>query len=106
MPFVKGMKKHPLSGKVKGSTHSITFPKARDEILKSGKNPIAEILNLIPILEPKDQIKSWFEILSWLEAKPKEILETTDESNLEVIAQALSKEDIEWMIQVARGSKI
>lgn len=70
MAFTKGMKRHPQAGNKKGSTHPVTFPKARAEIIASGKNPIKEVIALIPSLEPRDQVKAWFELQSWLESKP------------------------------------
>jgi hypothetical protein len=78
MPFIKGMKKHPQSGKKKGATHATTFRKTIEVIKENSLNPTEEILKLIPHLELKDQMKAWFELLSYSQPKPMAEAETLD----------------------------
>lgn len=100
MPFKKGMKKHPLSGKKIGSTHPVTYVKARDLIIKRCANPVEEILNLIPLIEPKDQIKAWFEILTWLEPKPKNEIESEHYSaSMELRLSGYTDDELDELIR-------
>jgi hypothetical protein len=81
MPFEPGSKKPARSGRKAGVKNLTTFADARVVVAKSGKEPIAEILKLIPSLEEKEQVKAWFEIQSWIASKPAPRQMDDDEFN-------------------------
>lgn len=45
--------------------------KVDEALLKQGLDPIAEVLRLLPKLDPKDQVKVLLELTSYLQVKPR-----------------------------------
>ncbi len=65
------------AGRKKGSLNRRTLAKAAlnlEQVLIEAKfNPSQKILDLMPLLEPRDQVKACLELLSFIQAKPKAI---------------------------------
>lgn len=74
-----------FGGRQKGSLNKRTVAKALlqvDEVLiANGVKPIEELLKLIPLLEPRDQVKTYLELQSYIQGKPRmvDVVETTPE---------------------------
>lgn len=71
--FIKGQPRHPGAGRQKGSKNKKKIAKVADLLAEKDINPVERILAIIPTLEPQDQVKSWLDLLSYCEAKPKAI---------------------------------
>jgi len=72
MTFVKGQKKPPNSGRKIG-TQNIKYVKRVEQILtEMDINPFYEILKLLPSVSNIEQLKAWFNILSYIQGKPKD----------------------------------
>lgn len=72
MGFQKGKPRHPDAGRKPGSKNKKTVLRVKEILAESGINPTEEILKLIPILEPEEQLKAWGLLLSYCEVKPRE----------------------------------
>lgn len=73
MPFIKGMPKHPDSGRKQGSKNKKRVPEFAEYLANKDINPIEQVLNLIPSLEPVEQVKAWMDLASYCQPKPKEM---------------------------------
>ncbi len=81
IPFQPGKSGNP------GGKRKRVFPHV-DEILKSaGKEPIQELLALLPELGPRARAEVWMEILPYVHAKPKP-LEEPEENELDKLSTA------------------
>lgn len=70
-----------------GGMRKRLFPRV-DELLKAaGKEPIAELLKLLPTLKERDQAQLWLEILPYVHAKAKPLAEH-EEDELEKMSTA------------------
>lgn len=57
-----------------------------DEVLKQeGKEPIKELLALMPSLKPREQMQLWLELLPYIHSKPKP-LEEPEENDLDKLS--------------------
>ncbi len=67
-------------------------------LLRKGVKPIEEILKLLPLLEPKDQVRTYLELQSYLQGKPR-IVDVTPEKPAETPASEIATEEL---LQVVR----
>lgn len=102
MPFIKGMKKHPQSGKKKGSTHATTFRKTIEVITASNLNPTEEILKLIPQLDLKDQMKAWIELVRYSQPKPVVEDKESDDDPFATIAEKIKDVSSEELVLILK----
>lgn len=72
MKFEKGQPKPESSGRKKGTPNKKKIVKVADLLAEQNINPAEKILNIIPTLDPEDQVKAWLDLLSYCEAKPKD----------------------------------
>lgn len=79
MTFVNGQKKPPNSGRKPGTPNIKRIPGVEQFLSENEINPISAILKLIPSVTPTDQLKAWFNILSYIQHKPKVNDETYSE---------------------------
>lgn len=84
MTFVKGQKKPLNSGRKPGTPNIKRLPGVEQFLSEKDINPISEILKLIPLVPPNDQLKAWFNILSYVQHKPKENDESYSELSNEL----------------------
>ena len=64
-----------LGGRVKGTPNKsklFKLSKTAEVLAEAGKHPIEEILKLLPLLPPRDAVKVWAELHSYLESKPRQ----------------------------------
>lgn len=73
MPFKKGQPAHPNAGRPKGSLSKKTLLKTTEVLVNANKNPVEEILKLLPFVDEETQIKTWLSLLPYIEAKITEI---------------------------------
>ncbi|WP_413581091.1 hypothetical protein [Bdellovibrio sp. HCB288] len=73
MPFIKGMPRPPNAGRKKGSPNKRTTMKVLEVLTEREVNPTEKILDLIPLLDPQDQLRAWCFLISYSQAKPNEI---------------------------------
>lgn len=73
--FHKGMKKPEGSGRKKGTPNKKKLIKAVDFLSEKDINPVQKILDLIPLLDAKEAVDAWFDLLSYCQGKPKEVEE-------------------------------
>lgn len=83
MRFTKGHEKIPNSGRKVGSKNKRKIPKVADFLAEQGINPAAELLNMIESgdLSPHAVSQIWLDLLSYVQAKPKEIEADDDATN-------------------------
>ncbi|MGZ3796475.1 MAG: hypothetical protein ACXVB1_08925 [Pseudobdellovibrionaceae bacterium] len=83
MAFQKGQPRPANAGKKKGSVHNISRKKVSQILAEKNKEPVEEIMRLMPMLEPRDQAKLWLDLLSYCQAKPTvyESDDNTDPNN-------------------------
>ncbi len=93
--FEKGHQK--VGGRLKGTPNAKRLLKVEEVLIEKGYCPVAVILELIPHLEPEDQVKSWFNLLSYCQAKPKEETGETDTS-----ITPLPEEAVAALVTIAR----
>jgi hypothetical protein len=80
MAFQPGQGRPPGSGRKPGSQNKKSVAKVADVLAERDINPVAEILALIPELPYASQkIKAYMDLLSYCEAKPKEIESSPDD---------------------------
>ena len=85
-------------GRPKGVRNRISLQKVDEYLAERGINPIEEILKLLPMLDPREQVKVWGGLLPYLYRKPTEepalneepIRIMTAEENKELHAQLLA----------------
>lgn len=92
MGFLKGQTRPVGSGRKKGTPNRKRVPKVQDFLTERDINPAEEIIKLIPNLETKDQVAAWFELLSYIDSKPKAIGQQSGESTY--FGEDLTIEDI------------
>lgn len=76
MPFVKGRAK--TGGRKKGSAVIKKLLRVDQIFANRNIHPVSEILKLIDELEPKDQVKTWLELLRFVQAIPRTLPELED----------------------------
>lgn len=69
-----------IAGRVKGTPNKKKKLKVSALLAALDKNPAQEIIDLIPELEVKDQVKAWENLLAYCQAKPT-TYEDDDESD-------------------------
>jgi hypothetical protein len=70
MPFIKGMPKPAGSGRKAGVNYTRKYrPTVREQLEKLGVDIIADIVKLLPELEPKDRFSALMALLPYAEAK-------------------------------------
>lgn len=63
-----------------------------DEVLKrEGKEPIKELLALMPSLKPREQMQLWLELLPYIHAKPKPMDEGEEDDLSKLSTEELVK---------------
>lgn len=70
-----------------GGRQKRLFPRVDEMLKQHGKEPIAELLKLLPQLHVRDQAKLWLEILPYVHAKVKP-MEENEENELEKMTTA------------------
>lgn len=98
MAFQKGEPRHPAAGRKKGSLNKKKVARVSDYLADNNLNPTAEIVKLIPSMSEQEQIATWFELLSYSQAKPKP--ETEDSKSPEEGGEDLTLNDILDMVDV------
>lgn len=58
-------------GRRPGSKNKKKIVKVADLLAEKEINPVEKILELMPSLDPQDQVKSWLDLLSYCQAKPR-----------------------------------
>jgi hypothetical protein len=81
MRFEKGHPKPQTSGRKKGTPNKKKILKVADVLADQNIDPTKKILNIIPTLEPEDQVKAWLDLLSYCQAKPKDSEPDGDDDN-------------------------
>lgn len=66
-------------GRRPGSKNKKKIVKVADLLAEKEINPVEKILALIPSLDPQDQVKSWLDLLSYCQSKPKAVEEPQDD---------------------------
>jgi hypothetical protein len=97
MTFRKGDPKLPGSGRRRGSPNKRKVLCVAEVLERNCKDPIAEVLMLIPHLEPKDAVKVWLELQQYVESKPKEAY-APDESGEENPGVGMSSEELKKVL--------
>lgn len=54
------------------------FPRVDMTLFQLGRNPVEEILALMPDLKPETQAKMWVELLAYCQPRPVAIIENDD----------------------------
>lgn len=67
MAFVKGMPRPAGAGRKKGSLNKKKVLRVEEVLAEKNVNPVEKILELIPKLSPSEQIKSYFDLLKYLQ---------------------------------------
>jgi hypothetical protein len=79
---------HPkYGGRQKGTPNKRTLAKlARvpDYMIDNKRSPIEEVMKLVQLLEPKDAIKVWLELLQYCDAKHREVMVAADPEQSEL----------------------
>lgn len=75
MPFKPGDPKPEGSGRKPGVRNKAAVIKVDEVLAKNRKHPVEEILLLIPELKPHEAVKAWLELLSYMQSKPKDIVD-------------------------------
>lgn len=104
MRFKKGEPRPEGAGRKKGSLNKKTIMKARDVLSAQDINPTERILTLIPTLDPQDQLKAWFELLSYTEAKVKESDDTDPDDDPDEMDQLRDVSE-ETLLKLIRQDK-
>lgn len=92
-------------GRPKGALGKKKVKRVDQYFLENNINPVEQIMQELPLLEPRDRVKTMLELLSYCYAKPNiyEPLEILDE-NSEVM-DAFKKVTDEALILIAGGKK-
>lgn len=59
-------------GRPAGAPNKSKLLRVEDLLAEKNQNPIEEILKLLPTLDPRDQVKTWLDIQSYVQPKPKD----------------------------------
>lgn len=96
MAFKKGDPKPPGSGIKKGQQMRRTVLRIEDYLLDKKIHPMERILALLPSLDPADQVKTWLQIIKYIEPelKPIEALLNITPSEVQLTVEAASTEDL------------
>lgn len=78
--FVKGQAKPANSGRQKGTPNKKRLKRVAEALAEKDLDPIDKILAEIPFLEPRYKVQTWLEILSYCQAKPKDLEPAGDET--------------------------
>ena len=108
MPFQKGQPKHPNSGRKPGVKNKKIIPSAYETLANRDTSPVERVLDLLPSLEPIDQIPVWLKLLEWIEPKAKAITgvqDTSDISDDDLIA-AFDAADPEVILKLIKGDEV
>ena len=95
MAFKPGDPKPPNSGVKKGQKQRRTLLRIEDFLLDKKIHPVQKILDLLPQLEPADQVKTWLQLIKYVEPelKPVEvILNVTPTDEQQTIESATTEE--------------
>ena len=92
-------------GRPKGALGKKKVKRVDQYFLEKNINPVEQIMQELPLLEPRDRVKTMLELLSYCYAKPHQFepLESIDE-NSEVM-DAFKKVTDEALILIAGGKK-
>jgi hypothetical protein len=100
MAFVKGMPRPAGAGRKKGSLNKKKVLRVEEVLIKENINPIEEILKLIPKLQPAEQVKSYFDLLKYLQPtlKAQEVnpddYSSSEEDEEENLTDELTNEEL------------
>lgn len=97
MGFLKGQPRHPDAGRKPGTKNKKTVLRVRDVLSERDINPAQKILDLIPILEPEEQLKAWGLLLSYCEVKPSENENPPEHSQEDIIEKLKDVSDSNLM---------
>lgn len=82
-------------GRQKGTLNKrVTFRVMRASAVleAAGVNPVTEILKLIPLLEPKEQVRAWEYLHQYVDLKPKELEDHDDEEAEDKLANLTTEQ--------------
>lgn len=92
MTFRKGDKKMPGSGRRRGVPNKRKVLCVAEVLERNRKDPIVEVLLLLPQLEPKEQVKVWLDLQQYIEAKPKDAFVESEDAEENPAAEMSSDE--------------
>lgn len=111
MQFQKGMPRPANAGRKKGSLNKRKIPKVADFLAEKGLNPAEEILKILEQdkKQPKKdrkiskygEIEIWLDLLSYCQAKPKEMLDASDDDEL---SEELSETPTETLLRIVKNN--
>lgn len=99
------MKRHPNAGRRIGTPNKKSILRVSEVLIAKEVNPTEEILKLIPLLEPEDQLKAWGLLLSYTETKPRENDEDPKESTADVVQQLRDVSDSKLIAVIEHQKK-
>ena len=77
MTFQPGQPRPPNAGRKKGSKNKIRIKKVAEVLAENGLNPVLEIVDILNNeahdMKPAERAKLWLDLLSYCQAKPREI---------------------------------
>ena len=99
--WVKGQGKIPGCGRPKGSKSRFNIKSVSNTLGEKGINPTEEILKIIPQLDYPEQLRAWFFLLTYTQARPM-IDETPPARTMELSEklQNLSDEELEKAVKL------
>lgn len=104
MAFQKGDPKPPGSGRKKGQPNRITLLRVEDFLNTKGIHPVQKILDLLPTLDPADQVKTWLHLMKYVEPelRPTEaLLNVTPEDTHQTYLEAQTTEQLHEALERA-----
>lgn len=105
MAGVKGIR---IAGRQKGTknkrTEMLEKLGADAVLLKKGIKPIEEILKLMPLLEPKDQVRTYLELQSYIQPKPRPV-DVTPEGPEDTGEDDASRASTDQLLEIINGGK-
>lgn len=111
MAFVKGQPRPPNAGRKKGSKNKKKVARVADYLADQNINPAEEILALIhgkdkdgePFLTPYAKVQAWMDLLSYCQAKPKEIEIDADDDDSD-LEEAISEAASSKLLSIVKGT--
>lgn len=97
--FKKGDPKPANSGRKKGTPNKKKLKKVSEALAEQGLDLVAQILAEIPLLEDKDRMRAYFELLSYCEAKPK----FTEEGPGDIDPEEFEDVSTENLLELVKG---
>lgn len=96
--YKKGQGGRP-KGVLNKKTRSINELKVDTVLSAKGVKPIEEILKLLPLLEPRDQVKTYLELQQYIQGKVRVVEVVDGEKNPESYAAQMPTADLLQIVQ-------